>query len=78
MAGLLGEASPGLVQMVAVSLIAGAVAVAFVLAVAYYGTIAAWQVNLDPDTYGIPVVTASVDFVGAVALIVTVIAFGLT
>ena len=77
-AGLLGEASPGLVQMVAVSLIAGAVAVAFVLAVAYYGTIAAWQVNLDPDTYGIPVVTASVDFVGAVALIVTVIAFGLT
>ena len=49
----------------------------FVMAVAYYGTIAAWRVNLDPDTYGIPVVTASVDFVGAVALIVTVIAVGL-
>ena len=36
------------------------------------------EVNLDPDTYGIPVVTASVDFVGAVALIVTVVAVGLT
>ena len=75
---LLGQKSPGLLWMLAVSLIAGAVAVAFVLAVAYYGTIAAWRVNLDPDTYGIPVVTASVDFVGAVALIVTVVAFGLT
>ena len=63
--------------MVLVSLLAGVFAVTFVMAVAYYGTIAAWRVNLDPDTYGIPVVTASVDFVGAVALIVTVIAVGL-
>ena len=46
-------------------------AVLFVIALAYYGTIAAWRVDVDPDTYGIPVVTASVDFVGVVALIVT-------
>ncbi len=74
----LGEASPGLGWMVACSLIGGAAAVAFVIGLAYYGTIAAWSADLDPDTYGIPVVTASVDFVGAVALIVVILALGIT
>jgi len=73
----LGQASPGLGWMVLVSLIGGAFAVAFVVALAYYGTIAAWRVNVDPDTYGIPVVTASVDFVGVVALIFTIVALGI-
>jgi mgtE-like transporter len=73
----LGQASPGIGWMVLVSLIGGAFAVAFVVALAYYGTIAAWRVDLDPDTYGIPVVTASVDFVGAVALIATILALGI-
>jgi mgtE-like transporter len=74
----LGQASPGIGWMVLVSLIGGVFAVAFVVALAYYGTIAAWRVDLDPDTYGIPVVTASVDFVGAVALIATILALGIT
>ena len=73
----LGSASPGLGQMVAVSLIGGLAAVLFVTALAYYGTISAWRIDVDPDTYGIPVVTASVDFVGVVALIVTVVALGI-
>lgn len=75
-ARLLGQATPGVGWMVLVSLIGGMFAVAFVVALAYYGTIAAWRVNLDPDTYGIPVVTASVDFVGVVALIFTIVALG--
>jgi mgtE-like transporter len=77
-ARLLGQAGPGMLDMVLASLIGGVFAVAFVVALAYYGTIAAWRVNVDPDTYGIPVVTASVDFVGVVALIVTITALGLT
>jgi mgtE-like transporter len=77
-AQVLGQAGPGLAKMVLASLIGGLLAVAFVIALAYYGTIAAWQVNVDPDTYGIPVVTASVDFVGVVALIVTIGALGIT
>lgn len=77
MARVLGHASPGLLQMVAASLIGGLAAVLFVIALAYYGTISAWRVDVDPDTYGIPVVTASVDFVGVVALIVTVVALGI-
>ncbi|CAB4759229.1 unannotated protein [freshwater metagenome] len=74
---LLGQASPGLGWMVASSLAGGLFAVLFVIALAYYGTIAAWRSNLDPDTYGIPVVTASVDFVGVVALILALVAFGI-
>ncbi|MGH9215048.1 MAG: magnesium transporter, partial [Acidimicrobiales bacterium] len=73
----LGEASPGLGQMVAVSLIAGGLAVVFVVTVAYYGTVAAYRTGVDPDTYGIPVVSSSVDFVGAFTLIIAIALLGL-
>jgi mgtE-like transporter len=74
---VLNEASPGLGWMLAASLIGGLFAVLFVIALAYYGTIAAWRMDVDPDTYGIPVVTASVDFVGVLALILTLFALGI-
>lgn len=74
---LLSQASPGIWWMLAVSLVAGLVTVAFVVALAYYGTVAAWRVDLDPDSVGIPVVTASVDFVGAICLVAAVVTFGL-
>ncbi|MGH8901698.1 MAG: magnesium transporter [Egibacteraceae bacterium] len=70
-AGLLGQASPGLGAMVAASMIGGLFAVLFALAVAYYGTAASVAVGVDPDTYGTPIVTSAVDFAGAVALIAT-------
>ncbi len=35
------------------------------------------RVGVDPDTYGIPVVSSIVDFVGAVALIVTISLLGI-
>jgi mgtE-like transporter len=77
-ARLLGVASPGLVQMLAVSLLAGALAIVFVIGVAYYGTIAAYRTGVDPDTYGIPIVSSSVDFVGAFTLIIAIDLLGLT
>jgi mgtE-like transporter len=73
----LGEASPGLGQMVAASLIAGGLALLFVVAVAYYGTVAAYRTGVDPDTYGIPLVSSSVDFVGAFTLIIAIALLGL-
>lgn len=76
-AGALGQDSPGLPQMVAVSLIGGALAMAFVVAVAYYGTIAAYNTGVDPDTYGIPIVSSSVDFVGAFTLVWAITLLGL-
>lgn len=73
-AGLLGRESPGLLAMVAVAAIGGLVATVVAAAVAYYGTVASTVAGVDPDTYGIPIVTSSVDFAGVVALIATVAA----
>jgi mgtE-like transporter len=74
----LGHESPGLPTMLGVTLLGGVIAVAFVILVAYYGTIAAFRVGLDPDTYGVPIVTSSVDFTGAVALVLAIVAVGLS
>lgn len=76
-ARLLGEASPGVGTMAAVALLGGVAAVGFALAVAYWGTVGAWQAGVDPDTYGIPVVTSSVDFGGAVALLAAAAVLGI-
>jgi len=43
--------------------------------VAYYSTIVAQRFRLDPDIYGVPSVTSTVDFVGSVALITLAVAF---
>jgi len=78
LARLLGETSPGLATMLAAALLGGAVAVAFALTVAYYGTIVALATGVDPDTYGIPLVTSSVDFGGVIALIAAIAVLGAT
>ena len=73
---VLGRTSPGLGWMVAVSVLGGALAMVFVVVVAYYGTIAAYRTGVDPDTYGIPVVSSSVDLVGALALVLAIVVLG--
>lgn len=77
-ADLLGQATPGLTAMVAASMVGGFVAMAMVVAIAYYAAIVAVRTGLDPDTYGIPVVSSCVDFVGAFALVVAISALGIT
>ena len=71
-----GHAGPGLADLVAVALLGGVLATVLVVAVAYYGTLAAVRFGLDPDTYGIPTVTSSLDLVGAFTLIVAVVVVG--
>jgi mgtE-like transporter len=75
---LLGQASPGLLSMIAAAMVGGAVAMALVVAIAYYAAIAAVRTGLDPDTYGIPIVSSCVDLVGAFALVVAISALGIT
>jgi len=77
-ARLLGEASPGLSQLVAASVLGGLAAMLVVLVIAYYGTIATVRLGIDPDTYGIPMVSSTVDLVGALTLIVAIATLGLT
>jgi len=69
-------ASPGIGRMLLVAGVGGAAAMAFVLGVAYYGTVAAFRLGVDPDTYGIPLVTSVVDFAGAFALVLAIVALG--
>lgn len=70
------QASPGLGQVVAVAVLGGALASLAVVIVAYYTTVVAIRFGLDPDTYGIPVVTSTLDFVGAFTLILALVAVG--
>jgi mgtE-like transporter len=76
-ARLIGVASPGLGLLVAASLIGGMLAVAVAVLIAYYGTLVAVRLGLDPDTYGVPMVTSSIDLVGAFGLILAIVALGI-
>jgi mgtE-like transporter len=76
-ARVLGEASPGMPQMIAASLAGGLLAMVVVVVIAYYGSIASVRAGVDPDTYGIPVVSSSVDLVGAFTLVIAIVVLGL-
>ena len=71
-----GQTGPSLGEVLAVALLGGGLATLFVVLVAYYSTMAAFRFGLDPDTYGIPVVTSSVDLVGAFTLVLAMVAVG--
>jgi mgtE-like transporter len=74
---LLGESSPGAGPMLGASMLGAIGAVAFVIAVAYYGSVTAFRLRLDPDTYGVPTITSSVDFFGALMLVSAIVALGI-
>jgi mgtE-like transporter len=75
---VVGLKSPGSLEMIAVSMLAGAIATTFAVLVGFYGAVAAHKLGLDPDNHGIPIVTSSLDLLGAVALILVIVALGLT
>src|SRR5437870_5195970 len=54
-AGLIaGLKSPGSLEMIAVSMLAGSLATTFAVFVGFYGAVAAYRLGLDPDNHGIP------------------------
>jgi cation transporter-like permease len=71
------DASPGFLTMIGISTLAGLIATTAAAFAAYYGSILSYRVGLDPDTYGIPIITAAVDVLGFMSLIIALIAFGL-
>jgi mgtE-like transporter len=72
-----GQLSPGFLVMLGVSALAGLIATTAAALAAYYGSIVSYRVGLDPDTYGIPIITAAVDLLGFMSLIIALIVFGL-
>jgi mgtE-like transporter len=75
-AALLGLRSPGLATMVGVSLVAGLIATVLAVVVAYYTAVATYRLGLDPDNHGIPIISSTLDFLGVIALIIGLLAFG--
>jgi mgtE-like transporter len=69
-------ASPGVVTMMEVALLAGVAATTGAILVAVGTALVSYRVGLDPDNYGIPMVTSSLDLLGAGALITALAALG--
>ena len=70
------QSTPGIAKLILISAIAGPIVTLFVVAVAYYTTMGSFRFGLDPDTYGIPVVTSSLDLVGAFTVILAMVLTG--
>lgn len=75
---LVGLAHPGIFRMIMLTLGAGAIATTGAVFVAYYTAVVSYRQGLDPDNYGIPLVTSSMDLIGAFALIFTMVILGIT
>jgi mgtE-like transporter len=75
-ANVAGLASPGVVKMILISLIGGFMATIIAIGIVYYGAIATYRLGLDPDNHGIPLITSSMDLVGAFALILAIVLVG--
>jgi len=73
---LTGDIGPGILSLVAATMLGGLIATVCVAIVAYYSTVVAVRSGLDPDTYGIPIVASTLDFVGAFALILALVWVG--
>ncbi len=75
---LAGLESPGIGDLLGVVCLAAVGALAFTVVLAYCTALATYRLGLDPDNHSIPIVTATLDLLGAFALILAVVAFGLT
>ncbi|WP_319378679.1 magnesium transporter [uncultured Methanocorpusculum sp.] len=66
---LCGITTPGLIPMVLLSLIAGLIVVTVMNLLGYYTAAITYRLGYDPDNFGVPVVTSSIDLIGATSLI---------
>lgn len=76
-AGVAHKVSPGAVDMMGVALLAGFMATTAAVIVGYYAAVATYRFGLDPDNYGVPMVTSSLDLLGALSLILAIVIMGL-
>jgi mgtE-like transporter len=72
-----GLASPGVVSVMELSLLAGTFATTFAVLVAAGAAVSTYRLGLDPDNHGIPLVTSSLDLLGAGSLILAIVLLGI-
>ena len=77
-AAITGLRSPGAFDVIGVALLAGLLTTVMIVLIAYFAAVAAYRLGFDPDNHGIPIVTSSLDLVGAFSLILVIVALGLT
>lgn len=75
---LLSLGGPAAGSVVAAALLAGLLATTLTIAVGYLSALATYRLELDPDNFGIPVTAACSDLLGAIALMLALVALGLT
>ncbi len=69
--------SPGVVEMVALMLIAGVLATTLACVVAFVVAFVTYRLGWDPDNTGIPLVSSASDLLGAVSLMLSLVVLGL-
>ncbi len=74
--GWFGKTSPGALDLFLVAVTGGLVVTAFVAVIAYYGTLLVVRFGLDPDNHGIPLVSASLDVIGASTFVAALMLWG--
>jgi mgtE-like transporter len=76
-AAAFGLASPGVLKVMELSLLAGAFATTFAVLVAAASAVMTFRLGLDPDNHGIPLVTSSLDLLGAASLVLAIVLLGI-
>ncbi|HJJ51015.1 MAG TPA: magnesium transporter [Methanocorpusculum sp.] len=66
---IIGITTPGLLPMILLSLIAGLIVVTVMNFLGYYTAALTYRLGYDPDNFGVPVMTSSIDLIGATTLI---------
>ena len=74
---LIGLNSPGLTEMVLLSLSAGLITVTVLNFISYYVAIYTYKFALDPDDHSIPLTSSAIDAVGAISLMAMIILLNL-
>lgn len=74
----LGLASPGLMEMIALGLIAGLITVTVLNYLSYYVAVTTFMFSLDPDDHSIPITSSAIDFVGSLSLMGVIVMLGLS
>jgi mgtE-like transporter len=76
-AHIVNLASPGALDMLGVTLLAGLLATTASVVVGFYAAVASYRLGLDPDNHAVPMVTSSLDLLGALSLILAILILGL-
>ena len=75
-AAVLGLGRPDPATTIGITLLAGLLVTLLTSLVAYYAATATYRVGLDPDNHGLPMITSSMDLLGAVCVVLALQAFG--